>query len=96
MIDGALSRYHQLLGAIPFELGVIPKKRDRAGNIDLVGEKDEHVLAGATSSGADFLISLDRPLIEAVENANLDLKALTPGDFIQEFLPKHPDFPKVW
>lgn len=54
----------------------------------LTDEKDVHVLAGALSSGADCLVSLDRRHIitERVLSANLPFQVLLPGDFLKKVL----------
>jgi hypothetical protein len=40
-----------------------------------------------------YLLTLDKRLIQRVQQAGLGITALTPGEFIQRVLPSHPDFP---
>src|SRR5690349_21704771 len=40
----ALGRYHGYLRAVPLILAPVPMDRNRAWSVELVGEKDEHVL----------------------------------------------------
>jgi len=46
---------------------------------------------------AEFLLTLDRQHIltasETVEEANLPIIILQPGDFIREYYPQHEDYP---
>ena len=67
-------------------------ERDPASYSGFVTQKDEHVLAAALACGAPFLVTLDRPLAEGVNRASLGIRAVTPGEFIQEALPTHCDF----
>lgn len=60
-----------------------------------MGEKDEHVLVAAPAIGAEILLTLDKPLIERVNEAPLGIEAYTPGNFITHLLPTHPEYPHV-
>ena len=62
---------------------------------EVVGEKDEHVLAAAIESGAAFLITLDKPLERGVNQSSLPIRAISPRDFITSVLPEHDNYPSV-
>lgn len=51
-----------------------------------INEKDRHVYAVALLAGADYVITHDRALIAEI-NAQGDVRALTPGDFLQQIMP---------
>ena len=53
--------------------------------------EDAHVIAAAIGAGANYLITLDRRLINRVERSTIELVASTPGDFIGHALVTHPD-----
>ena len=89
----ALQVFHRLLFNTPLQ--VLPVPPDRADAQAMVGEKDDHVLAAALAAGAAFLLTLDRPLIKSVNAAGLPIRAITPGHFIKELLPTHPDYPQM-
>jgi hypothetical protein len=59
----------------------------------VLAEKDAHVLAAALSVQAPFLITLDQRLAAAINQANLPIRALSPGEFITTELPTHPAYP---
>ena len=54
------------------------------------------VLATAAEGGSEFLLTLDRKHIlaaaEAVQEANLPIHILRPGDFVQQYYPRHEQF----
>lgn len=54
--------------------------------------EDDHVVACALAANADFLITVDRPLIRRVASAELSFIAITPGDFLEKYFPSHPDY----
>jgi hypothetical protein len=54
--------------------------------------KDDHVMAGAIAAGAEYLITLDLPLINKVRAGSYPLTACTPGEFLQDHFPDHPDY----
>jgi predicted nucleic acid-binding protein len=58
-----------------------------------INNKDLHVVAAAIEAKADFLITLDRPLVEEAADAGLPISVLTPQQFIVTQLPSHPDYP---
>jgi predicted nucleic acid-binding protein len=91
----ALERYHRLLVLTPLAVIPLPPQAQLVRCASLVGEKDAHVLAAASAAAAPFLVTLDRPLAERINLAELGLRALAPGDFITMELPSHPDYPRV-
>lgn len=66
-----------------------PPLEERISYLHVAGEKDEHVVAAAVASGAPFLLTLDRGLLRRVNLVDLGLRALTPGEFLNEVLPLH-------
>lgn len=91
----ALERYHRLLVFTPLVLLPLPPHGDLVRCSGMVGEKDAHVLAAAVAAHSPFLLTLDRPLAERINQAKLEIRALAPGDFITTELPNHPDYPSV-
>ena len=59
---------------------------------DIVGEKDEHVLAAAVEGAANVLLTLDQTLENRINQAGLTIRAMTPGEFIKSLLPEHPGY----
>jgi predicted nucleic acid-binding protein len=57
--------------------------------------EDSHVVAAALAARADYLLTLDRRLIERVESNRIPIQARTPGDFIQQDLPGHVSFSDI-
>jgi predicted nucleic acid-binding protein len=57
--------------------------------------EDAHVIAAAIEAGANYLITLDRRLIERVTRSDLPLQAKSPGAFIEEDLATHPSFSEI-
>lgn len=90
-----LRSLHELLAVTPLEIASVPSGAAFDSCVQIVGEKDAHVLAAAVHCGALFLLTLDRPLRDRVNGAKLSLLAATPGDFIRQALPTHPDYPMI-
>lgn len=76
-------------------MATVPPPAELEPYRDAVGEKDAHVLAAAVSAAAAYLITLDRPLRDRVNQAGFAVEALTPGDFIQTRLIHHEDYPAL-
>lgn len=91
----ALGRYHRLVVLTPLTLVSLPPKGERRPYADVVGEKDEHVLAAAIAAKSPFLLTLDKPLARRVNQAGLSIRALSPGEFIKTILPEHIDYPST-
>jgi predicted nucleic acid-binding protein len=92
---GASYRYQELLRTTPLTIAPVPSPAQVRRWHDVVGEKDAHVVAAALAVNAAFLITLDQPLAQRITAAGLPLQALSPGQFIRELLPTHPDYPAV-
>jgi predicted nucleic acid-binding protein len=90
----ALATYHLQLAATPIILISTPQRRIIQQYDDPFG-KDAHVVASAMAAGAPYLLTLDRPLIQRVQDVGLAIVALTPGEFIQTILPTHPDYSAI-
>jgi predicted nucleic acid-binding protein len=90
----AHARYQTLLHTTAFRLAPVPPPRSLQRYAHLVGDKDAHVLGAAVARGAAFLLSLDQPLIERIERADVAVRALTPKAFITEVLPTHHEYPR--
>ncbi len=90
-----LRRLHHLTAVTPFTLASIPTGQAYAYCSESVGEKDAHVLAGAVTSGAAYLLRLDARLIQRATAPELGLLALTPAEFIRTILPLHPEYPAM-
>jgi predicted nucleic acid-binding protein len=89
----ALTRYHREILSIPLILAPVPSPAARETVASITGEKDAHVLAAALSIGAQFLVTLDRPLTSRIAEApDLAIHGLSPGEFITQHLPTHPAY----
>jgi len=90
----ALDRFHRLVMVTP--LSVVPLSQQQLDRYQgAVNDKDLHVLAGAKAAQAPYLLTLDQPLIREVNQADLAVTALKPGDFIQRVLTTHPDYTRL-
>lgn len=89
----ALSAFHRLLAITPLILAPIASNRELQAYQPIVNVKDAHVLAAVMTSGAQCLLTLDRELVSQVNQSDLPVVALTPGAFIRQHLPDHPDYP---
>ena len=70
----------------------IPSSTQRARLDGLINPKDQHVVAAALILNAQFVITHDLSLVEEVRRASISVEALTPGDFLTDYLPLHRDF----
>jgi predicted nucleic acid-binding protein len=84
--------YHTQLATTPLTIVPIPLIQRGSVYASIVGEKDAHVLAAALVGNADFLLTLDKQLAARVTQANLSVRALSPGDFVTAVLPEHQDY----
>lgn len=91
MPPSAFSRYRHFMRSVPLPLAHVSTRTQRP-YIAIAGAKDAHVLAAALAASARFLITLDRPLIQRVNDAQLAIRALTPGDFITTILPEYSNY----
>ena len=53
------------------------------------------LVSAALAINPAYLLSLDRQLNAQVNQAETQLRALTPGDFIKLVLPRHSDYPRL-
>jgi len=88
-----LETYRRLIALTPLILVPLPPRSERQAYTELVGDKDEHVLAATLECRAPFLITLDAKLAERVNTITLPTRALSPGLFITTVLPEHVDYP---
>src|SRR6266511_2179915 len=89
-----LQSYHQQLATTPLKLvSVPPKSVVRRYQAEV--EEDAHVVAAAIAAGAEFLLTLDRPLIRRVRQAKYPINASTPGEFIETVLPTHVNYTSI-
>jgi predicted nucleic acid-binding protein len=93
--DKAVKSFYTLLTLVPFSLASLPDTDQLEKLEKLVNKKDVHVIAAALNVRAPFLIALDIGLILEVKKTNLEIIALTPGEFIKTILPRHIDYPEV-
>jgi predicted nucleic acid-binding protein len=92
----ALTRYRQEILRIPLVLAPVPSTIKREAAAPITGEKDAHVLAAALHVGAHYLITLDKRLISQImQEVQLSLHALSPGEFISKQLPTHPAYRSI-
>ncbi len=59
----------------------------------MINDKDIHVVAAAVAAKADFLITLDQRLLLEASKAGLAIAVVSPAQFIQTQLEKHPEYP---
>jgi predicted nucleic acid-binding protein len=89
-------RLAEFLAAIDWELLPVPPSEELDRYATLIDAQDLHVLAAAVVGKSQFLLTLDRRHIlaaaGAVQEANLPLVILRPGDFIQQYYPMHTAF----
>jgi predicted nucleic acid-binding protein len=90
------TRFTAYLAAIEWDLLPVPSEAELAKYASLIDAKDLHVLAAAVEGASQFLLTLDRRHIlaaaPAVQSADLALKILRPGDFIQQYYPLHDEY----
>jgi predicted nucleic acid-binding protein len=91
----ALTRYRQEILAIPYVFAPVPSTPERETVAPITGEKDAHVAASAISVGAQFLLTLDKRLAHWINESELYLHALSPGEFITTKLPTHPAYRSI-
>jgi predicted nucleic acid-binding protein len=78
----ALTRYRQEILSIPLLIGPVPSTTERETVAPITGQKDAHVAASALSIGAHFLITLDKRLAHRINESELSIHALSPGEII--------------
>ena len=89
----AVSHLHEYLAEVNWEILPVPRQETLQEYASFIHPKDLHVLAAAVESGSEFLLTLDRrhilTAVEAVKEAGLPIRILTPGHFIQQYFPLH-------
>ncbi len=92
----SIDRFRDYLAEIHWDLLSVPQEEDFQKYTSFIHSKDVHVLAAAAEGGSEFLLTLDRRHIlaaaEAVQEASLPIRILTPGDFIQQYYPLHEEY----
>mgnify|MGYP005845509519 CR=1 FL=1 len=95
----SLRRLYRLLVEIDWQFLPVPPAEVLARYERYVASKDVHVLAAAVEGGSQFLLTLDRRHLlaaaEAVRDAPLPIVILRPGDFIQQYYPRHERYPEL-
>jgi predicted nucleic acid-binding protein len=86
----ALARYEQLLRLTPLQYTRLPA--DPIARYPEINAKDAHVYAAARACRARYLITLDKHLVDEINALSSDPRALSPGGFLQQVLPTHPDY----
>lgn len=91
----ALDRFHHDLASIAWTLMPTPTEESLNAYTSLIERKDVHVLAAALATPCEFLLTLDRRhfFTLTLQQAGLPIIIVTPGEFIQQYFPQHPDYP---
>lgn len=90
----AFLRFRQLLADTPLLLVSAPAE-PLVRLYEPAFFEDGHVIASAISSNAQYLITLDQPFARRISASTLPILALSPGAFLQEVLPGHPDYERI-
>ena len=89
----SLARFYTCLAEISWEILPVPPAEKLQEYTSIIDPQDAHVLAAAVAGGSEFLLTLDRRHIlaaaETVEEADLPICILRPGDFIKQYYPLH-------
>ena len=91
-----MARFYTHLAELEWDILPVPSVEELSEYAALIDPKDLHVLAAAAVGASEFLLTLDRRHIlaaaSAVEEAQIRMRILTPGDFIQQVYPLHEDY----
>jgi predicted nucleic acid-binding protein len=93
--EEVMKRFYNLLALVPFSLASLPGQTELKRFEKSINRKDLHVVAAALEIHAPYLLALDKGLVQEIHKANIEIQALTPGDFIKTLLPKHVDYPGI-
>jgi predicted nucleic acid-binding protein len=93
--DESLRRFYNLLAIVPFYFASLPERPELERLVKFINNKDVHVIASALEIRAHYLLALDNGLILEINQTNLGILALAPGDFIKTILPQHIDYPSA-
>lgn len=89
----SLARFYECLAQIDWELLPVPAGVTLQEYASMIDDKDLHVLAAAVEGKSEFLLTLDRKHIltaaDAVEDADVSIRMLTPCDFIRQYYALH-------
>ena len=91
----ALRHYETFLRTVLWIVLDVPHSQLLTRCMSIIHMDDAHVLASALEARADFLLTLDQKhfFTDAIRQASLPLIILTPGQFIQQHLPNHEEYP---
>lgn len=90
----ALSHLGELLETTPLQIAR-PGAWEEAPWAAAINAKDRHVVAAALAAHSPFLLTLDRALAAEVNQVDLSIQAISPGDFIRDVLPHHTEYPAL-
>ena len=84
-----LKRYQEIIANIHLEVEADPKEEDIRSCAQLISLKDAPILAAAINAQADFFVTLNTKhfMTHRLEDACLNMKIVTPGEFLQDYLP---------
>lgn len=79
----SLLQFYKEMGSL--KLKIVDTPQDLSEYDDVISARDQHVLAGAISGKASFLITLDRKhfFTEEIKNAKLPVTIMTPKEFLE-------------
>jgi predicted nucleic acid-binding protein len=90
-VEALMRHYRQRHAAAPL-VAAIPRLDVTPRRYPGINVKDEHVVAAAIAGDSQFILTLDRPLEREINRAQLDVQAVSPGEFINAWLPRHTSF----
>ena len=97
--SASVARFYSHLAEIEWMILPVPPEEELLKYAALIAPKDLHVLAASVAGESEFLLTLDRRHIlaaaPAVEEAQIPIRILTPGEFIRQFYPLHEDYPSL-
>ncbi len=83
-LPGSIALFITLLKKLPFKIVDFPEQ-DLDFVKTIINEKDAPILASAISGKVDWLLSLDKHILNVKSKENLGFAIGTPGDFLQNF-----------
>ena len=91
----SLQRLNSFLQTAPWIVLDLPSAQAVAECQRLIDADDAHVLASALAGQVSYLLTLDRKhfFTNRLSQAHLPFVICTPGEFIQQYLPQHEDYP---
>ena len=94
LIPEAFYRYRDIVSSTNFLVVSTPSKQI-VRQYEASFFEDAHVIASTLVSHSEFLITLDQNLEHRTKDANLETKAISPGEFLQTVFPTHPEFSQI-